>query len=228
MDPVPQRDHRFVEPFNRGAPIDAVYADEDRPAFERMLALLAKRLREMDVPEWMAPIIYKTEGKPWDYYVEISRQLWDETRHAMLGEIGFVHNGVPFYKYPINVIASDVLNRKFTPLEAHIILWAIEQSLMARNTGKGYEWDVAVESGDPFGISVQDYDWADEVLHAQIGRRWLIPEIGPQSELKHYAEPIIDRWRVETGAVAANFHQDDWWPSFMEDVEAAREPAISR
>jgi hypothetical protein len=228
MDPVPQRDDRFVEPFNRGAPIDAVYVDDERPAFERVLALLAKRLREMDVPEWMAPIIYQTEGKPWDYYVEISRQLWDETRHAMLGEVGFVRQGVPFYRYPINMIASDVLNRKFTPLEAHVILWAIEQSLMARNTGKGYEWDVAVSSGDEFAISVQDYDWADEVLHAQIGRRWLIPEIGPQTELKRYAEPIFERWRAETGAVAANHRQEDWWPSLIAEVDAAREPATSR
>ena len=30
----------------------------------------------------------------------------------------------------------------------------------------------------PAGHDFQDYDWADEVLHAQIGRRWLVPEIG--------------------------------------------------
>ena len=70
--------------------------------------------------------------------------------------------------------ASHTLNTDFEPIEAHVVLWGIEQSLMARKTGKGYEWDVAVKSGDEFAISMQDYDWADEVLHAQIGRRWLI------------------------------------------------------
>ena len=89
MDPVPRARSAFVEPFNRGAPIDAHLCETSGPP-ERVLALFAKRLREMDVPEWMAPILYKTDGKPWEYYVDISRQLWDETRHAMLGEIGFV------------------------------------------------------------------------------------------------------------------------------------------
>jgi hypothetical protein len=219
MDPEPARDDRFVEQFNRGAPIDAVYADTERPAAERVLALLAKRLREMDVPEWMAPIIYKTEGKPWDYYLDLSRQLWDETRHAMMGEVGFVRAGVPFYRYPINMTASQVLNTEFAPIESHVILWAIEQSLMARKTGKGYEWDVAVESGDPFAISVQDYDWADEVLHAQIGRRWLMPDIGSQAQLKTFAEPVIERWRQAVGALVEQHRQEDWWPAFMAEVE---------
>ncbi len=89
MDPVPRRDVRFVDPFNRAAAFDAYYRDESRPLPERVMALMAKRLREMDVPEWMAPILYKTDGKPWEYYLDLSRQLWDETRHAMLGEIGF-------------------------------------------------------------------------------------------------------------------------------------------
>ena len=64
-------------------------ADPDRNLEERVYALLFKRLREMDVPEWMAPIIYHAEGKPWPYLVDMSRQLWDEARHAMLGEAGF-------------------------------------------------------------------------------------------------------------------------------------------
>ncbi len=37
---------------------------------ERTLALVYKRLLEMDVPEMMAPIIYRTEGKPWEYYAD--------------------------------------------------------------------------------------------------------------------------------------------------------------
>lgn len=219
MDPAPKRDDRFVEQFNRGALIDAIYVDTKRAASERVLALLAKRLREMDVPEWMAPIIFKTEDKPWDYYVDLSRQLWDETRHAMMGEVGFVRNGVPFYRYPINMTASYTLNTSFEPIEAHVLLWAIEQSLMARNTGKGYEWDVAVESGDRFAIAVQDYDWADEVLHAQIGRRWLIPDIGSQADLKTFAAPLIERLKTETADLVSRNTQQDWWPAFMKDVE---------
>ena len=49
---------------------------------------MCKRLREIDVPEMMAPILFKTHGKPWEYYRDMSRQLWDEARHAMMGEVG--------------------------------------------------------------------------------------------------------------------------------------------
>ena len=55
--------------------------------------MLFKRLREIDVPEMMAGIITETQGKPWGYYRDMTRQLWDEARHAMMGEVGFVANG---------------------------------------------------------------------------------------------------------------------------------------
>lgn len=218
MDPAPRRDERFVDPFNRAAPFDAHYRDESRPLPERVMALMAKRLREMDVPEWMAPILYKTDGKPWEYYLDLSRQLWDETRHAMLGEIGFVRRDIPFTRYPVSVAASHTLNTEFEPIEAHVVLWGIEQSLMARKTGKGYEWDLAVESGDEFAISMQDYDWADEVLHAQIGRRWLIPEHGSQTALREYASGVIERWAQAMETTRSVSPQEDWWPQLRADI----------
>jgi len=30
----------------------------------------------------------RTKNKPWKFYRDMSRQLWDEARHAMMGEIG--------------------------------------------------------------------------------------------------------------------------------------------
>ena len=81
---------------------------------------------------------------------------------------------------------------------------------------------MAVDSGDPFSIALQDYDWADEVLHAQIGRRWLIPDIGPQAKLKEYAAPVIERWSSTMLEFEKHYHQEDWWPSFMADIETAQ------
>jgi hypothetical protein len=56
--------------------------------------MLYKRIREIDVPEMMASIIYETKGKDWEYYRDMTRQLWDEARHAMMGEVGFASLGV--------------------------------------------------------------------------------------------------------------------------------------
>lgn len=220
MDAVPCRDGRFEDHFNpTGDKVDDLFKDEEKSYDERVMSLFSKRLREMDVPEWIAPIIYNTRDKPWGYYADMSRQLWDETRHAMLGEVGYYHKGIPFYEYPVNMAASYALNTRFTPFEAHVILWGIEQDLMPRKTGKGYEWDVAVGSGDEFAILMQDYDWADEVLHARIGRRWLLSEVGSREELKALAVPLIERWLDEIEELSAQSSGMDWWRQLMSRVE---------
>ena len=136
--------------------------------------MLFKRLREIDVPEMMASIIHETKGKPWGYYRDMSRQLWDEARHAMMGEVGFVALGVDWTRARITHNWSLRLNTECTPLERHAVLYFIEQGLMTR-TGKRYEWELGAESGIPLMATIQDYDWADEVLHAASGPRVVHP-----------------------------------------------------
>ncbi|HEY3612626.1 MAG TPA: hypothetical protein VGK92_02925, partial [Gaiellales bacterium] len=224
MDAEPRRDARFADGFNCSARIDDIYADETRPADERAYALVHKRLREMDVPEWMAPILFQTRGRPWDYYRELGRQLWDETRHAMMGEVALHAAGVPFYAYPIDMAASASLNREFTPLEAHILLWDIEQGLMPRATGKRWEWTIAGLDGDPLLVALQDYDWADEVLHAQIGRRWLRDEHGTAAERTAVAAALWERWNPALERYSRASAQDEWWDDFLTQARAGRAP----
>jgi hypothetical protein len=215
MEAEPVRDQRFRQPFNASAQIDDYYQDSSRPADERTFALAYKRLREMDVPEWMAPIIFRTHGKPFEYYRELSRQLWDETRHAMMGEVALYRCGVPFYEYPIDMVASHTLNLQFSPLEAHLLLWYIEQGLMPRRTGKRFEWQVAATHGDPFFTALQDYDWADEVLHAQIGRRWLEDDLPGSSRRRELGAELYKRWEKTMEDQYAQSEQAPWWPEFV-------------
>jgi hypothetical protein len=193
MDAIPQRDQRFGDPLNQSADINAFYQDAARPHDERVLALLYKRLREMDVPEWIAPILYKTRGQPWAYYADLSRQLWDEARHAMMGEVGLFAKGVPFYRYPVDLKSSLSLNRDYTPREAHLILWGIEQSLMPGDTGKRWEWEIARAAQDELVARFQDFDWADKVLHARIGRKRLLPGYGTRAAMLAAWEQLMVR-----------------------------------
>jgi hypothetical protein len=41
---------------------------------------------------------------------------------------------------------------------------------MPKRTGKKFEREVALATADHLTTLIQDYDWADEVLHARIGR----------------------------------------------------------
>ncbi|MFN0067155.1 MAG: hypothetical protein ACKVYV_05910, partial [Limisphaerales bacterium] len=163
-DGTPRRDGRFPDPYNMGVNAEVFLYDDTMPPQPKTLMMYYKRLREIDVPEMMAGIITETPGKPWDYYRDMTRQLWDEARHAMMGEVGFVKLGVDWPRLVrVNFTWSLGLNTQLQPFERHAVLYFIEQGLMPR-TGKRFEWEVAQAAGDPLAATFQDFDWADEVL----------------------------------------------------------------
>jgi hypothetical protein len=218
-DPVPRRDERFQDLFNQGVNAEAFIYDDKFPARAKALMILFKRLREIDVPEMMASIIHQTRGKPWGYYLDMTRQLWDEARHAMLGEVGFVALGVDWTRARITHNWSLRLNTECSPLERHAVLYFIEQGLMTR-TGKRYEWEIGQVSGIPLMATIQDYDWADEVLHAQLGREWYIPQIGDWKQALAYGDQcwsrILSNWNTVQGQGLTE--HANWWPSIYEQA----------
>lgn len=212
-DPVPVRDERFQDPYNMGVNAEAMLFDADVPPLPKTIMLYFKRMREIDVPEMMASILAENTNRSWDYDRDMTRQLWDEARHAMMGEIGFVHLGIDWTAIPFNFTWSLGLNTKLSARERHAVLYAIEQGLMSK-PGKEYEWEVALAAADLLTSMIQDYDWADEVLHARIGRRWIVPEIGSQAEAMDYGDAawskvLIDwkKWK-EDGLT----EHRNWWP----------------
>ena len=213
-DGTPKRDERFQDPYNMGVNAEAMLFREDIPAQPKTLMLYFKRMREIDVPEVIAGIMAETPGQPWEYYRDMTRQLWDEARHAMMGEVGFVSLGVDWKTIPFNLTWSLGLNTKLAPLDRHAVLFTIEQGLMPKKTGKEYEWEVAVAAADPLSELIQDYDWADEILHARIGRDWLVPKFGtmPAAQAlgdQAWSSILIDweRWK-EQGLT----QHRNWWP----------------
>lgn len=221
-DPVPKRDERFQDLYNQGVNAEAFIYAPEFPAKAKALMMLFKRLREIDVPEMMASIIHQTPGKPWEYYRDMTRQLWDEARHAMMGEVGFVALGVDWTKARITHNWSLRLNTECTPLERHAVLYFIEQGLMTR-TGKRYEWELGQESGIPLMATIQDFDWADEVLHAQLGRAWYIPQVGDWKQALEYGDAcwsrILSNWEAVRDQGLTQ--HANWWPAIYEQACAA-------
>lgn len=221
-DPVPKRDERFQDLWNQGVNAEAFLYSPEMPAKAKVVMMLFKRLREIDVPEMMASILAQTPGKPWGYYRDMSRQVWDEARHAMMGEVGFVALGVDWTQARVTWNWSHRLNTECTPLERHGVLYFIEQGLMPR-TGKRYEYEVAHESGVPLAATIQDFDWADEVLHSQIGRQWYVPEFGSLPKALAYGDAawskILSNWSAvkEQGLTA----HENWWPAVYAQACAA-------
>ncbi|MEM7387875.1 MAG: hypothetical protein AAF514_23315, partial [Verrucomicrobiota bacterium] len=142
-----------------------------------------------------------------------TRQLWDEARHAIMGEIGFVSLGIDWKKVPVNFTWSLYLNTMLNPAERHAVLYFIEQGLMPK-TGKRFEWETATSSANPLAALFQDFDWADEVLHSQIGRRWYVEDFGNPQEAIDYGDESWSR-------VLKDFERPrrdgltehrNWWP----------------
>lgn len=226
-DPIPKRDERFQDLWNQGVNAEAFLYSKAYPPSAKALMMMYKRIREIDVPEMMASIIVQTSGKPWNYYRDMSRQLWDEARHAMMGEVGFVALGVDWTQARITYNWSYRLNTECTPQERHAVLFFIEQGLMPKS-GKRYEYEVAHESGVPIMGTIQDFDWADEVLHSQIGRQWLVPEYGGLLSAMKYGDEcwsrILSNWATvkEKGLTA----HENWWPGIYKQacIAAKRVP----
>ena len=219
VDRMVRRDARFVDVYNQSALIDAYCDDEQRPPDERAYALAYKRLREIDVPEWMAPIIAESDG-PFERRRDLSRQLWDETRHAMMGQVALERQRVPFHAFPIEIQGSMALNTRFTPREAHLLLWVIEQDLMAAATGKKHELEIAALHGDPLLMTFQDFDWADEVLHARTGRRWIVSEFPSRADAEAAARDVWRRYDEVAAELAQRSAQAEWWPEFVAAMRA--------
>jgi hypothetical protein len=114
----------------------------------------------------------------------------------------------------VNFTWSLGLNTQLEPKERHGVLYYIEQGQMPK-TGKRYEWEVAVMSENKLAATFQDFDWADEVLHAQIGRRALKREqISPQ-EAADRAKSIHEKTWAALEQYRNRGRQENWWPEFV-------------
>jgi hypothetical protein len=223
-DGHPQRDERFPDPYNMGVNAEVFLYDPAFPPEPKVLMMYYKRLREIDVPEMMASILSQTPGKPWGFYRDMARQLWDEARHAMMGEAGFVSLGVDWHKVMVNFTWSLGLNTQLTPKERHGVLYFIEQGLMPR-TGKRFEWETAQAAGQPLSALFQDFDWADEVLHARIGRDWYVSQFENPKEAVEWGDHAWSKvligwrqWRDE----GLTQHRN-WWPEVYLDYCKAQD-----
>jgi hypothetical protein len=217
-DRVPKRDERFPDPYNMGVHAEEFLYDPRFQSRDKTLMMYYKRLREIDVPEMMATILTETPQKPWGYYKDMTRQLWDEARHAMMGEVGFVKLGIDWPKHVmVNFTWSLGLNTQLQPWERHAVLYFIEQGLMTK-TGKRFEWEVGADSGDALSKLFHDYDWADEVLHARIGRDWYVSAFGDQKEAIEFGSAcwskVLSNWNAwkEEGRT----EHRNWWPGLYQ------------
>ncbi|HSL81033.1 MAG TPA: hypothetical protein VK877_15370, partial [Pseudolabrys sp.] len=225
----PRRDARFEGLHNFSFPPHTVYDQPHISPQERNLALLCKRLLEMDVPEMMCSFLAEEVDRSTEFQRDFARQLWDEARHSMMGEVIFEARGVDWTRIPLNIGFSLRLNLHATPEERRLLLYAIEQSLMPGETGKKAEYETAAAAGDQLSAHFHDFDWADEVLHAQIGRKWLKADGADLKTIPERARAIHEQtWQALEAYKTLDEQDAEWWKKFVREVLHIESAATAR
>ena len=141
---------------------------------EHLNYMMGIRLSEINVAEGLAIVLCETQDMPWSFYADISRHLWDETRHSLFGEAAIEatyggRSALPMRDY------EGVFAMQASPLEQYAVLGLeIEGGNMRYPPGKRLEWEFCRDQArHALMTTFQDFDWADEVLHVKIARREL-------------------------------------------------------
>lgn len=145
----------------------------------RFLQMMLSRYFEMSPAEGVAYVHFSTEGKPWAFYYDTARHLWDEVRHCWFGEAALRSKGYDVHAIPNWTGWYDMTSQLFNKDEAYTHLTiAIEKAAMKYPPGKREEWEFCRDiAQDPLMTTFQDFDWADEVVHAGFGQKWIIEEL---------------------------------------------------
>ncbi|MBW7459171.1 hypothetical protein K0U00_34485, partial [Paenibacillus sepulcri] len=168
------RDSRYTSSVTKFR--DIHFEDSDEGRFKMMMY---SRYFEMSPAEGVAFVLFETTGRPWAFYLDTARHLWDEVRHSWFGEAALRKLGYDVYEAPNWTGFYEVSKNLFGAEEAYVHLTvAIEQAAMKYPPGKREEWEFARDTAkDPLMTTFQDFDWADEVVHAGFGKKWVIDTV---------------------------------------------------
>lgn len=211
-----QRDERF-RPSLYHLPHENKYDQAGAQAWKRIESLdkrvamqvwsAISHFNEIWAAEVPASVLYEIHDQPWDFYLDLARWSWDETRHSMMGYRAMqgwgwnVPDLIPYGRSQYLAMAP------LPPAQRLALLYFYEEGLLRSGT-KQTEIKILESAGDDGSTHDMDYDWADEAIHVSYGFKWLKHLLGDdnagQAELKRLTD--------EARAVMAEFvsaHKDD-------------------
>ncbi len=211
-----RRDERF-KPMLFHLPHENKYDKAGQAAWKRIEALdkrvamqvwsAISHFNEIWAAEVPASVMYELSSEPWDFYMDLSRWIWDESRHSMMGFRAMQGWGwdvpalVPYGNALYNALGH------MPPAQRLALLYYFEESLL-RSGLKQTEIKILESAGDDGSIQDMDYDWADEAIHVSYGFKWLRHLLGDDTAGQEELKRLTD----EARAVLAEFvhaHKDD-------------------
>ena len=139
----------------------------------RLAQMICTRLGELTIAEALSFVLCETGEQPWQFYVDVSRHMWDEMRHSLFGEAAIEDLLGDRAALPLREWETEYLYQ-LEPLPLYAMLCDVESGLMKYPPGKRFEYEFCRDRArHPLMTTLQDFDWADEVLHVNIARRRL-------------------------------------------------------
>jgi hypothetical protein len=162
---------------------------------------------EIWAAEVPASVMWDLDGEPWDFYMDLARWTWDETRHSTMGwrvleGWGWdVPDLVPWANALYNSTGS-------TPARQRLSLLHFYEEGLLRSGTKQIELKILESAQDDNSSMDMDYDWADEAIHVNYGYTWLKHLLGDDKAGRDELKRLTD----EARAKHADFvlaHKDD-------------------
>jgi hypothetical protein len=159
-----QRDERF-EVVIGGLPMPD---EHDRMGY--VLWQFANYVQEMQAAETLATILWEVEGMDWEFYFDIARHCWDESRHSLLGEQRLKQLGYHVADFPSS-IGSYAWRQLFDPLTRYCALTYVIEADSFKLKHESYQRHM--QAGDTESAEAVMYDIMDETMHVRFGTKWV-------------------------------------------------------
>ncbi len=185
-------------------PHENKYDIEGRKAWQRIEALDKRvamqvwsgisHFNEIWAAEVVAAGMWDFDNQPWDFYVDMARWSWDETRHSTMGYRALqgwgldVPDLIPWGNALYNAMGP------MEPIQRLALLHFYEEGLLRAGT-KQVELKILESAQDDGSAQDMDFDWADEAIHVNYGYNWLRRLLGDDNAGKEEIKRLTDEAR---------------------------------
>jgi len=150
-------------------------------------------LQEVQACDTCGSLLFEAPDMPWEFYFDISRQLWDEARHSAFGESKLQELGSSAAKVGLSKKAY-ALRQTLLPADRYAALSTQEADAFP---GKHAGLKDSIAHGDRLSAMAWSYDIADETQHVRFGNKWvpvLLERLGDPRSFEQVKEDARN-WR---------------------------------
>jgi len=159
---------------------------------------------EINLADQQLAWIYDATYMPWAFHHDVSRHLWDESRHGQSGYSRFLDFGLTheFIGFSRNNSDPNVLQPTMTPKDLYEVMYNV--GMLAETSHfnvKNEAYTDFREGGDLESAEMMLFDIIDETTHVQYTHRWL-PIIAKHAEVelgdyKGRAAQALKQWAID-------------------------------